>query len=417
MHKIKKLTLFSLFLFVSAYSFIWADDSDIQEDSDSLYEEDDSMMDFDSLFDDAQDTEVEEEAEAPTIKSSSSSGGGWNLPINFYGSFSAEVAYSEAINHRSGDVRIPGAYAIGTFGIVFTPSSSLRIYSSVAATLPYSSFYLNTFYIDYNVFDKVFLTIGKITHSWGNSSIYDTDILDDVTGDPPIMAKALIPLPKGASIEAFVSMASMTVAKTSLQYAFSYEVPLWGFAFKPFARTWAQSYGTTLNDVRAGNGAIGIYITGDIGDNHLTFYGDAHSIYGDYCTYNYSRFVAGYSRYWEIPQKIGFLVEYQGEYYPNSSTHYKQHIGLEAAWNHVGGSRFTPAFTGDYDITNNAGVFSPGLSISDVLPHASIKIALPMIYGNTTASFGDDIAYTLSGAGEGNLKVYGCIYLKLSASF
>ena len=381
------------------------------------YAEDDSMEDFDSIFDDAEDTEETEAEKAPTLQDTQQQG--WNIPLRFTGSFSAQLVASQALNYWSDKNFYPGAYADTVLGTIFTPSEYLTVYSSVIAKLPYCSLDLNTFYIDYNLLDHAFFTVGKTTRSWGNSSIFDTDILDDVTGDPDILALLTVPLLKGSNLEAIVRLDKSAFSASNLDYAMSLEFTIASFSIKPFARTWAQCHGDTLDDPEAGDGAAGLYVTGDIKDWHLTFYGDAHTAHNSWLTYNYSKFVAGIGRYWEIPQKIGFLMEYEGLVYPNEDIKYNQSIGLTAAWSHMCGSRFTPAFTGTYDITDNTGVFTPALTIADVFPHASIYLALPLIYGNTEEDYSndDDYSYILSGSGSKQLKAYGTIYLKMSASF
>ncbi len=373
------------------------------QDAAELTETQDDEMDWDILFDDAEDTHVEESA-APVVSKVENSGS-WNLPIRFTGSFTAGAGIITALT-RDDSTRntLPAAYATGNFGLIFKPSDKISVTASVSTTIPTSpSVNLNTFYMDYNLWDRAFLTAGKVTKSWKNSELVSTT----ETFSPGIALAALdIPLPHGANIETIICLNTMDKASfESMDYAAAIQFPLFGFSFKPFCRVIPDKQ--TIKS--------GLYLSGDLFTLHVAAYGNA-KFANNYTEYSDSDFAIEAGRYWEVPQKIGFMAGYESNY--SMTGGYKQTVKLTTAWSHVGGSIFTPIITGTYEITNNAFTVIPATQISGILPHATVYAILPMIYGNTSYTFdSDNSSYTTLNGAEDKFKLYMGLFIKISASF
>ena len=381
-------------------------------------QETEDLLDFDldmeGLFEEAEDVEGSENTSVPAPEQAVSQG----TPsiLSFYGSFTAEAAYSRKLYDFEGDLNLPGAYISYTFGTALRPSSDLTVKCEINTKFQDNySLSVSALFFDYVLFNKAYLTVGKTTQNWGNSSIFDTDILDD-TGDPHTLMLVTVPMWHG-SLEGSINLKALDASnlKNNLYYAAAIEYPLWGFSYKLFARTWPEADSQRTSSC-AGNGAAGLEITGDIFGFHTTLYGAAHTGSESWTNFNYAKCVAGIGKYWSEPQKHGFIVEYQMIADKTKDVIFDHKVSFNSTWRHVADSRYSLGLLGQYNITEQNAYFMPAVSISG-LPHATVNFAVPvLINGATYSTSGDNISYSIKGT-EGTVCVYLTAFVTLTFSY
>lgn len=400
---------------------IFFDSEDITqtEDSENTAQK---TEDFDYIFEEAEDsvqkeTNKEQNQEPVTQKKE-------KPPLSFFGTFSTEAVYLEKIYEReNSDDRKMGALLTYDFGVSFRPSPVLAFKSIVSFNFPSMEISLDSLYFDYIMFDKFYLTAGKTSTSWGNSVIFDTNILDDIVtnGKTSPTGIAILTIPFGpGSFEGIVNYwgDAKEFSKNDLSFNASIEYPFLGFSYKLFAAKWANNAAKTAPN--AGKGAFGFEITGDIKDFHLTSYGSIHPAPDDWTSLYYANFIAGISTYKNEPQKHGAICEYQLVYQNNENvTHsFNNQIALTAMWSRIFDSKFSPVISTKYDINNSAFSIVPSISVSDFMPYAKIYFSVPMIYGNMTVEFGDDNnnKFSLHGVKD-KFSIWAGFFIKITVSY
>ncbi len=416
--KIKTLKALSFTILIFLFPAInFAEESQTEDllSLDFSSDEDEDTFDLDALFDDATDTEDAKESSTPPSATQSSSASNAPKILTFYGTFTTEAAYSRKLYDTSGKLNYPGAYLSYIFGVSLRPSPDLTVKCATQVTFPNYSLSISSLYFDYVMFNKFYLTVGKTTQNWGNSSIFDTDILDD-TGDPLSVIILNVPLRHG-SFEGSINLKSDNeyALINNLYYALSLEYPFKGFSYKLFARTWPTE-DSKISESQAGLGALGLEISGDICNFHTTFYGAIHSNSESLASFNYAKCVAGIGRYWEEPQKHGFIIEYQMLTDLAETDIFDHSISFTSRWNHLFNSRYSLALLGQYNITDYNAYIMPALSISG-LPYATVNFAVPILINGATYSISEDkINYTINGT-AGKVCVFLTTFVTLTFSY
>ncbi len=366
------------------------DNSSDSTEQDQAYE--DEMDDIDALFEDAEDDEDAEEKDISNALSV------FNNKITFWGSFNAKLVWLQEM-YPSPSNRYPGASFSSYIGMTIRPYKDLSLQASFQTIFPSMDFTVYTYFLDYNVLGYAFLTLGRTKKSWGNSTIFDTNILDDKATDEYPDASvflasstskptsydliATVPFFKG-QIEGIISYESYS--ETSLSPDFFegevlVEYPIGPFSVGFFSKFWNKVAGTHKNN------AYGLEFTGDLFDIHLTGWG---SINIDFETpeITYARSVIGVSKAWLNNPKMGITCEYEFIYNHQQEDQYDymHYMGLKYAWSHVGGSVFSPSLQWFMGFNDMNGVIAPSITIS-VLPHATISFSVPVFYGNQTVNY------------------------------
>ncbi len=381
----------------------------------SLFAQTDVPDDFDSLFDDAEDSEGTESSAEEQLKSSGIIQAAKQI-FSFYGSFVAEAAYSEKVYDREDDNHFPGAALSYTFGISMRPSSNLSAKCALVTSFPNFGVSVSSLYFDYVLFNRAYLTVGKTTQTWGNSAIFTTDILSDTT--PLSLIMVTVPIKHG-SFEASANLKSFNQQNVlgQLYYAASFEYPFKNFSYKVLARTWATE-NVSVNHPKT---AFGFEISGDIFKFHTSFYGDIREneqTWESWTEWDYGKFVCGIGRYWDQFEdigKFGFVTEYQLVYNTADSNIINNALALTSSWRHLFNSRYSLSLAAGWNITNGTGYTIPAVSISG-LPHATVYFATPLLFGKGASYIaGDNATYTLTS--NGNFAAFLTTYITLSFSY
>ena len=170
----KKVIFISIFLIVSGFMIFGQEDSELQDSSDTLSLDSEDFDDFDSIFNDAEDLDeaVVEEKENKTSTPIQVIASAFSSMVRFSGKFTADTGIVFA--HTNED-HFSGYLTIGnTLYMTVTPVSFFSVRGSFytgydngfAVTVP-------NFYFDYFLLNRVFISAGKKSLSWGYTRLFN----------------------------------------------------------------------------------------------------------------------------------------------------------------------------------------------------------------------------------------------------
>lgn len=416
----KAIALASL-LFLTSLPFLTAQAESTSEDL-SAFDDITGFDDFDSLFDDATDTDQAITSEKDVL----SAGTVQKAPqiVTFFGSMDASVGWAQMLKPESN--YSPYSAFDAVFGFTARPSDVLTIKGSVYTSFPAFNISLYTFYFDYILLGKYYITAGRTKTNWGNSAIFDTNILDDegnsavnnvLNPDKYSAAKEftiLLTVPVGAGsfqgLSAFSGTSTEDGYAQFMWYAASFEYPVFGTSVKLFARTWADADQYRMDPL------AGIELTGDFFDFHLYAHGELNAPKDDISAdgITHRKLVAGIGRRFEEPApKIAFDIEYLQEFWKNRD--YTTHqVSFQGKWSSLAGTKVSAGVKLFHDIKEHYGEVLPGISISG-LPHATLDLGLPVCYGGYQDSTYSALIKKYTGSSD-RLVILG-LKLTLSVSF
>lgn len=361
-------------------------------DSDATSYEDDEMDDLDDLFAEAEDVEDAKETE-PVVSTTSSSTGS---SIKLNGSVSGDLGFmTQAL--PSFDIT-PYCSFSTSLGFTASPYSDLTIKGKATASFPSMEISVSTLYLDYILLGKAYISLGRTNTAWGNSQIFDTNILDDRKSDlyfntqmllsgVPCNASffnaiATVPVGKG-QIVALGSYESTKpdLSKDNMGAAFSIEYPVLGFSVNLFGK-----YFSNALTGQQKSPAIGLEVTGDIYDWHLTLWGELNENLTTMKT-EYARTVCGISRFWQADPRMVLAAEYQFIYNnQDGQNDLRNDLGLKWAWSHVNGSQFSPSLQCWMNFENLCGSIIPGVTYTGI-KHTQITLTAPVLFGDQTIQY------------------------------
>lgn len=349
------------------------------------------------LFDDAEDVEGVESA---PVTDSPSKGSSDEKKFEWWGSLTANGGMTFQLfpeGHFS-----PFAMMSNTLGFTAKPFDDMVVRGSFYSEFPEFDFNLTSLYFDYIMNDKLYITAGKTGTGWGNSRIFDTNILDD-EGDGRVVNPytdetdtgqrfdAILTLPVGKGEIQGIGMYAIgeELSRSNLSLAAKVQYPIGPVSVELFGRKWATGDKYWMQP------AVGASLTTDIFKNHLNLWGMTHFSPDDIKEQNFkpgiSRFVGGVSRVIETNAwgKFGIAAEYQMTYDPdkeegNRLTH---DVGVTFGWSHAMGSDFSPAVRWWYNPISKQGYVLPSLTFTG-LRHVDITLTVPYIFGGATYSNG-----------------------------
>ena len=378
---------------VSTDAFAESDDTDADSG-------DEGFDNLDDIFADAEDTELSEAEVAQNKPEASMDTSNWAEVIKLYGSFNAAVGYLSQIYPDTNQT--PFASFENYLGFTARPASDIYVKGQVYTCFPDFNMNLDTLYAEYVMNDIMYITIGAAGTAWGNSVLFDTNILDDEKDDQTVLfdtghvtskrfdAVGTLPIGHG-QLQGLIMYSGGTdpndLSSKYLSYAGAAEYTLGAVGVKLFARKWAAA------DQNRMQPAVGAEVTTDLAGNHLTLWGKVHAEKGkvyDFDKYSYAKFVGGWSRLWttESMGRIGACIEYQITYDFDKEKDSRRNdaVGITFAWNHIGGSDFTPAIQWYGNLTEKNGYVIPSLTYSG-LSHLRIRIVAPVIYGGASYTY------------------------------
>lgn len=386
------------------YADGWAGSGDAADDggAESLF----------GLFDDAEDSQGVESAPVTTAATSSASD---EKKIDWWGHLNANGGLIFRM-FPEGKLE-PFATMSNTLGFTAKPFDDFVVRGSFYSEFPAFNFNLTSLYFDYIMNDKLYITAGKTGTAWGNSQIFDTNILDD-EGDGTVVnpytdetatgnrfdAILTLPILKGEIQGVGMYAIGEELSRDNLSFAGKIQYPFGPVSLEVFGRKWATSDRYYMNP------AVGLSLTTDLFRNHLTLWGKAHFDPHDPMDYKLLKFVGGLSRVIDSDAygKFALAAEYQLTYDPdkpedNRMTH---DIGLSVGWSHMMGSNFSPVVRWWYNPITKQGYVLPSLTFTG-LRHVDITLTVPYIFGGATYSYGNA---SWSSTPDEPLVVFGLIF-------
>lgn len=392
MKRILPLITATLVFLSPALNVCFAQQSQPSDSSESDFGDLDEMDDLDDLFADAEDVEDAVETE-PVVSAPSSTGSA----IKFTGSVSANLGLLAQIT-PSFDLT-PYASFSSSIGFTATPSNKLTVKGKATASFPDMKLSISTLYLDYILLDKAYISVGRTNTSWGNSQIFDTNILDDKKNDPYFDSKmflsgvpdngsgyfnaiATVPIGKGQIVAlGSYESTSATLSKKNMGAAVSVEYPILGFSVNVFGKYFSEA-----ESGKQKSPALGLEVTGDIFDWHLTMWGELNENFESMTT-DYARAVCGISRFWQSNPRMVLTLEYQFLYdNQDSKNELRNDLGAKWAWSHVNGSQFSPSLQCYLNITDLNGIVVPGVTYTG-LKHTQVTLTTPVLFGNQAISY------------------------------
>ena len=349
---------------------------------------DDPAFDADDPFASAEDVQGTESSPVTT----NTAGTTEEKKIDFYGNFSTSMGLLSEL-YPTG-IFTPFASFTNSLGFTAKPYSDITIRGQLYTDFPDMKVDISTLYFDYILDDKIYITAGKTSTAWGNSVIFDTNILDDNGDEPnPIFQEddnkerarfdSIITVPLGRSQFQGIAMYEGTeLNKENLSYAASFEVPVGPVAIKFFGRKWAEN-----GSLKPLDPAVGAELTTDIFGNHITLWGKVHSKEPDIDKISLAKAVAGISRIIATNGygKIGIAAEYQFTYDIKQKDKKQTELAFTVGWSHAMNTDFTPAVRWWMNWDGKKGYIIPSLTYTG-FSHMNITMTVPYIFGGASYS-------------------------------
>jgi hypothetical protein len=304
------------------------------------------------------------------------------------------AGYKPAYSH------VLGANLNSYLGLDVQISPVFRAYSSLAFSVPVGAFSLNSFYIDYNMLDRVYFRAGKFGHNWGVSPNFPAaNLLSRLpvgnSGGEPYLLKADIPIGIGGlqflALTRSGFMSGSTPGFRELGYGGKYNLAFtWadidmGFFFHE------QMPLRAFASVQATAGSTELYLEGMGALSHETWDG-----------FGFSANLGFVRSFFDDLLLVNGEVFWNGEddaFYFNPRTELEEATaspflpGLNAALNLV----FRPRWIGDLRFALAArwafqetwagtAYLLPGLSFSP-LPHVSVSLGFPLALGGREGGY------------------------------
>lgn len=383
--------------------------------------------DFDSMFDDTEDTDAivivpEKESESKSSKRG----------IVFDGNLDTVLGgYLYGYPDKEMPVTIIPAVLFDTkMSFSARPSQYFSIHGTFYASFPEMQFGVHELYMNYSLWDVAYLMAGQKVIKWGNSRILDTNIMDDENSydkslgnyDPddilnkrdndinkskftiqlsvPIKRVNLIGIMDYKNYDKQeIDFTNPNIEKLTGDLAFAgmVDVAIKNVAFDVFIKKWAT------NDVRRYAPAVGFDFNWQLKDLHLYTQYYAHFMPQSDMWFPRMKFTQ--CIWWATRDGIdlGFNLEYQLLYNcykgiandadnpkdaespcrpADPSDHLYNYLAFEAAWGHIFGSKFTLGLKYFHDFMEEYGTIVPGVKVHNILPHANLDLGFPIYYGS-----------------------------------
>lgn len=387
-----------------------SEQNELDDSAENDLESEDSI---DDLFGEGSEGDVAEAVTTPTteiVKVDAK-----NKPVEFSGSLSAELG--GYLYFYPWEKTKPLATFSNTLRFIGRPRNDFYVYGSFRTAFPQMDFGIYELYFDYTLFGVADISAGKRDIGWGHSRILDTNIIDDklsiitdeeatrkrerTTNDSKFTFSTVVPIMSYGSVQALAQYETNVMEEEMQQFvslAGRAEFNVEKFSFGILGKRWASA------DTQKLKPCLGVEVVSSILGKDSNLFFQALSHFSGYSFSNFAsnfariRWTTGIYKYFEAPIMLGLAFEYQGiwgdEELKNDSGaigQYKgvQHLfGGEISWSHfIFRKKWTFGCKWFHDTKgeNNAGFYgtlTPGIQISEVLPHLDFKIAAPISYGS-----------------------------------
>lgn len=319
---------------------------------------------------------------------------GFSLDFSYSANAGFSPGWSEApwfaAAHEPGYSYVLGLNLTSYVNMDVRISETFRAHSSLAFSVPGSSFGLSEFFMDYNVRSRLYFRVGKFSHNWGISPNFSVaNLLSRVPagkGGDPYILKLDIPIGIGGleflALTRTGFMQGTTPAFREIGYGAKYNL----------AFTWADiNLGTFYHEempLRAmvslkttvGNTELYVETMGAVrheswdGVTVSANLGFARSFFDDLVSVNGELFWNGEEDVYYFKPKTELEAEQTSPFIP----------GFNAAWNLVFRPRWIWnlrfAMTGRWALETNTAYILPGLSFAP-LPHIDVSLGFPLALG------------------------------------
>ena len=276
--------------------------------------------------------------------------------------------------------KLAGAYGKATISFDARPDPTVRIFGKLKTEMNsdngrdnWSMLDFDELYCDYNWLDKSFFRLGKFYMTWGQGRLFRPANFMEDAEDGTAFRVTMPNLLDGVSLvslykkRAFKGYTNNRLHKGDLSYAGHVDK-----TFGPINLSVAMLYNELDGEKFSGSFKTVIMHTDLFADYVLTRPKDADLVYQDFT----HEVLAGFYREWE---KVKFYGEY---YYDGRVEEDIDHcVGLATNFNNLFGSPIGMSFKWLHSVTNEAGQFIGGFSISP-WKHVTIRLAIPWQYGD-----------------------------------
>lgn len=405
----KKISL--LFLFLSFFSLsLFSQEFESFDTSDS----EESFDDFDSIFEDAEDLEEpvldDEEQSATPVQIAASA---FSSFVHFSGSFSGEVGalYIHKKNEDENaeeefDDDVSGFFSLkNTLNMSIIPSSIFSVRGSLYTGID-NGFNINvsSLYFNYLLLDRIYISAGKKGISWGNIRLFNSGYYGSGTHSGglyctgpqyanifsedgvPLALDIKYPWTWGTLTFAVTGNSSTPVKPKNFNYYGSLEFSVLNTNFNLYAKRPAKN----TNPIR--NNLFGLEIKRtilgfDTYAQGLVRIKDIKNLKHKEA-YEYVVATAGLYRLFDsFDPNIGFNLEYQYEFKPDSEKIHYNRLAFEGGLKRIGNKKnMKIGLLSHYTITDNHGFSALNFIISGVLPYADWSNKIAVGYGSKYAS-------------------------------
>ena len=332
--------------------------------------------DFDSIFDDAG-ADVEVEQATPVIPAASSSSSG----ISFTGHFDGDVGLSAIIKDKPDF----GGY-IALKNMLYMdvkPNPSVGIHGALETSLDNKfSIGLTYFYFDYLLFDRIFISAGKKSLTWGYTRLFaDGNIMADTNG----MLNAEVRFPWSSGTLTLVgaynyALLTSTPSYTDITYAASLEQTIGHTSAHLFAKKYGKS--ETSGGVHK-SPVAGLELKRTI--LGFDFYAQGAARLPGFKSFEGVNAIAGFYRLWDgFDPNIGINIEYEYKYIQNPADGQNAHnnlLWLQWGIKRIGKKKnMKGAVDWQHNFTDSNGKVTAAFIVDGLFPYASWKNGVEVSY-------------------------------------
>lgn len=391
-----------------------------------------SLDDFDSLFDDATDVTVEEQ-NIENVPLSASEERSYEKWVKFSGALNAEAGFGLEVEEKNVELKF-GSKFKNDLSFASNADKFISVRGTLRIQFPKFDIRVYQLYIDMLAFKHLYLTIGIKDISWGYTKLFNNNdlkekmvesvidnkkednkikLMTDVLYDSQTNFSVMFQIPiKRVNISALAmypytdanKISLNNVSWQNLSYAASIEALIWKMSFNLFARTYPISKAENIQE------SITIGIPHVFGaEMKASFLGtDVYVQYmmrmseGDLTSKaSYDAFIwtGGFYKYWETKtnRKFGGCIEYQYALLPNAISL----VNIHSLRYNIGATPLGPkrnlriGVEGYHNFTQKEGEVQLGLMVLNVFPKTNWKNGVKLEYGKDINTIRVTIGTTL----------------------
>jgi len=394
----RRLFIFCILFF--SISIFAQEEQEIFIENEIDFSTEESFDDFSSLFDSVEDITVENQEPVTTaemVVENTNILNNFVKPLNFSGNLSASVGLAALYKDKldfSGYFSFENDLFFSARG-----SKNLAIKGTIHTEFPTFSLALSEIYFDYLLLDRVYIVGGKKSYTLGYPQLFsDLDIFNfsvsgltsNVSGysntnilvdsSSAITVSMQMPFSKiNLSGYALYPLGAITTSPSihDISFVAAIEGTLFNFSTNLFLRKNPKTQESVILGLETKRTifSVDFYVQGIM---------DIASFTSFTAKEDYNSIVAtgGLYKWWELKKPlIGFNIEYQYKYTPNSEQIHNHYLLAVAGISRLGKRKnIKLGINIEHDIMNMKGMASTGIILSNILPHADWKTGFSTNY-------------------------------------